>query len=100
MLGPGSSQIQEKYLHTLGNLTLTGYNSEYRDKFFTEKRDMKGGFKESPLRLNENLRNLETWNENTIKNRAEQLTNKALTVWFAPSLSSLSSKSVKFMNKV
>ena len=51
-------KVQEKYLHTLGNLTLTGYNSEYKDKFFIEKQEMKGGFKASPLHLNEGLRHI------------------------------------------
>jgi hypothetical protein len=51
-LGSDWERIQQTYLHTLGNLTLTGYNSEYQDKTFVEKRDMTGGFKESPLRLN------------------------------------------------
>src|SRR5207253_10880297 len=48
-LGPEWKRIQETWLHTLGNLTLTGYNSEYSDRPFTEKRDMQKGFKESPL---------------------------------------------------
>ena len=54
-LGPEWQRVQETWLHTLGNLTLTGYNSEYSDRPFGEKRDMQGGFKESPLRLNEGL---------------------------------------------
>ena len=54
-LGPDWERVHETRLHTLGNLTLTGYNSEYSDRPFIEKRDMKGGFKESPLRLNEGL---------------------------------------------
>ena len=87
-LGHEWKSIQEDYLHTLGNLTLTGYNSEYRDKFFLEKRDMKGGFKESPLRLNKNLRELETWDKENIKKRAEKLAQKALKVWLSPSLPS------------
>ena len=61
-LGDDWQAVQLKYLHTLGNLTLTGYNSEYSDRPFTKKRDMEGGFKDSPLRLNKGLRQLETWN--------------------------------------
>lgn len=57
-LGPEWERIQKTYLHTLGNLTLTGYNSEYSDRPFSEKRDMPGGFAQSPLRLNESLRTL------------------------------------------
>ena len=54
-LGPEWQRVQKTWLHTLGNLTLTGYNAEYSDRHFIEKRDMSGGFKESPLRLNEGL---------------------------------------------
>ncbi len=42
-LGPEWQRVQETWLHTLGNLTLTGYNAEYSDRPFVEKRDMKGG---------------------------------------------------------
>ena len=85
-LGPEWEQVQERWLHTLGNLTLTGYNSEYSDRPFPEKRDMPGGFKQSPLRLNEVLRAMDTWNEETIKERAQQLAAKAVQVWSAPTL--------------
>jgi uncharacterized protein with ParB-like and HNH nuclease domain/predicted transport protein len=64
-LGPDWKRIHETKLHTLGNLTLTGYNSEYGKKPFVEKREMKGGFKESPLKLNKGLGDLEAWNETT-----------------------------------
>ena len=85
-LGPNWEKIQQKYVHTIGNLTLTGYNSEYSDKFFTDKRDMKGGFRESPLKLNKGLANLDTWNEETILQRAENLAKEALEVWQYPNL--------------
>ena len=85
-LGPDWEKIQQKYVHTIGNLTLTGYNTEYSDKFFTDKRDMKGGFRESPLKLNRGLANLETWNEETILQRAENLAKEALKVWQYPQL--------------
>lgn len=45
-LGADWERIQESWLHTLGNLTLTGYNSEYSDRPFVEKRDMENGFKD------------------------------------------------------
>jgi len=54
-LGSDWERVRETYLHTLGNLTLTGYNSEYSDRPFPEKRDMPGGFRESPLKLNQGL---------------------------------------------
>ena len=85
-LGPEWERLQKTYLHTLGNLTLTGYNSEYSDRPFAEKRDMKGGFAQSPLRLNQGLGSLTTWNEDGIRIRAQQLAKLAATVWAAPSL--------------
>ncbi len=85
-LGPEWHRVQESWLHTLGNLTLTGYNAEYSDRPFSEKRDLKGGFRESPLRLNEGLRSLDKWDEAAIKNRAERFAAVAAGVWTVPSL--------------
>ena len=85
-IGPEWQHVQETWLHTLGNLTLTGYNAEYSDRAFTEKRDMHGGFKESPLRLNEGLGALDTWNESTIQQRAKRLAEQAVQVWAPPAL--------------
>lgn len=85
-LGPDWKKIQETWLHTLGNLTLTGYNPEYSDRPFLEKRDMPGGFRESPLRLNQGLAQVEIWNDMTIQARADRLGKQALEVWPAPAL--------------
>ncbi|MCU7882747.1 MAG: DUF262 and DUF1524 domain-containing protein [Candidatus Thiodiazotropha sp. (ex Lucinoma annulata)] len=85
-LGDDWKRIHEQYLHTLGNLTLTGYNSEYSDRSFTEKRDMSGGFKESPLKLNQGLGACEVWNESAIKKRGEILAKEAAGIWPAPNL--------------
>jgi uncharacterized protein with ParB-like and HNH nuclease domain/predicted transport protein len=85
-LGPEWQRVQETWLHTLGNLTLTGYNAEYSDRPFLEKRDMKGGFKESPLKLNEGLGALDTWDEDVIQARAQRLGEQAARVWAAPVL--------------
>ena len=85
-LGPEWQQVQETWLHTIGNLTLTAYNAEYCDRPFGEKRDMPGGFKKSPLRLNEGLGMLADWNETTIQKRAERLAAQAAKVWELPQL--------------
>lgn len=85
-LGADWEAVQERWLHTLGNLTLTGYNSEYSNKPFAEKRDMVGGFRQSPLRLNEGLGSIETWNEQAIMARAERLARWAVDVWPTPRL--------------
>jgi uncharacterized protein with ParB-like and HNH nuclease domain/predicted transport protein len=86
-LGTDWKRVQETWLHTLGNLTLTGYNSEYSDRSFVDKRDMAGGFRESPLKLNQGLGGLETWDEDAIKKRASRLSKTAVKVWSYPELS-------------
>ena len=52
MLGIEWKGIQDEWLHRLGNLTLTGYNSEMSDRSFEDKKTIKGGFEESAVRLN------------------------------------------------
>ncbi|MCD4807645.1 MAG: DUF262 and DUF1524 domain-containing protein [Methanococcoides sp.] len=85
-LGSDWKEIQSKYLHTLGNLTLTGYNPELGDRPFIEKRDMKGGFADSPLRLNRCLAKVENWNEAEIQKRANTIAKLATEVWSSPVL--------------
>jgi uncharacterized protein with ParB-like and HNH nuclease domain/predicted transport protein len=89
-LGGDWQRIQQTWLHTLGNLTLTAYNSEYSDREFIEKRDMpdapEKGLKQSPLKLNQGLGVQEKWNEETIKVRAGKLAEIGAGVWPAPNL--------------
>lgn len=93
-LGPEWQRVQETWLHTLGNLTLTGYNSEYSDHSFVYKRDQAKdkdgnpvGFAHSPLKLNLGLGNVAVWNEDAIKTRATRLADEVVKVWIAPQLS-------------
>ncbi len=85
-LGENFEAIHEKYLHTIGNLTLTGYNAEYSNKSFQEKRDMEKGFKQSSLKLNQNLKDLEPFGEKKIEKRANDLVDWALKIWTYPKL--------------
>ncbi|MUU81099.1 DUF262 and DUF1524 domain-containing protein [Helicobacter pylori] len=85
-LGENFQAIHDKYLHTIGNLTLTGYNQEYSNKSFQEKRDMEKGFKQSPLRLNQSLKDLESFGEKEIEKRANDLADWALKIWTYPNL--------------
>lgn len=66
-LGDRHIEIYDKYINTIGNLTLTGYNSSLSNKTFIEKRDMEKGFKESRLKLNKYLSEIDCWNEENIK---------------------------------
>lgn len=86
-LGPVWQEIQRKYLHTIGNLTLTAYNSEMSDRPFPEKRDKpETGLAASPLHLNAGLGQIETWNADAIEQRAQRLVERALQIWALPEL--------------
>ncbi|MGL2878394.1 GmrSD restriction endonuclease domain-containing protein [Helicobacter pylori] len=85
-LGENFEAIHEKYLHTIGNLTLTGYNEKYSNKSFQEKRYMEKGFKQSPLRLNQSLKDSESFGEKEIEKRANDLADWALKIWTYPKL--------------
>jgi uncharacterized protein with ParB-like and HNH nuclease domain/predicted transport protein len=80
-------EVQARYLHTIGNLTLTGHNSELGELSFVEKRDHVHGFKVTGLALNQGLWDLNRWNEGAIRDRAESLAEWAATkIWLAPKL--------------
>ncbi|GAA7790757.1 DUF262 and DUF1524 domain-containing protein [Helicobacter pylori] len=85
-LGENFQAIHDKYLHTIGNLTLTGYNENYSNNSFQEKKDMEKGFKQSPLKLNQSLKDLESFGEEEIKKRANDLADWALKIWTYPNL--------------
>ena len=85
-LGPAWKEVQAKYLHTIGNLTLTGYNSELSDRPFKEKQSISGGFKSSNLFLNKGLGDLNAWNEVEITSRALELSHLASKVWIYPAV--------------
>lgn len=87
MLGDNWQEVQKKYLHTLGNLTLTGYNPELSDNPFDIKKSIEGGFDHSPLRLNSFMQKVNVWNEEKIQERADELAAKASKIWVAPNLS-------------
>lgn len=80
-LGDNYAEIHNKYLHTIGNLTLTGYNSSLSNKGFNEKKNMQNGFKYSRLRLNKYLAEINAWNEKEIVDRAEQLSVLSKEIW-------------------
>ena len=73
--------VQEEWLHRLGNLTLTAYNTEYSDRSFAEKRAYSGGFEDSAVRLNKFVREQDVWTEDQMKRRGILLSERALEVW-------------------
>ncbi len=79
MLGDNYEEIQEKYLHTFANLTLTGINSELSNKAFEIKRDGKNngdevcpGYKDSKYRLTKWVRTCEKWSEEELQKRSKK----------------------------
>ncbi|MCU4495702.1 MULTISPECIES: DUF262 domain-containing protein [Acinetobacter] len=86
-LGEKSQQIHEQWLHTLPNLTLTGYNSKYSNRPFKDKLDVENGFKDSNLRLNQYVRECLKWTEDELTERQNRLSKKSLKLWYYPTTS-------------
>lgn len=84
-LGEDWERIHEQYLHTMANLTLTGYNSQYSNLTFIEKRDMEKGFKDSAFRLNNSVKSCDQWTETELKARQRKLQNVFMRLWPMPS---------------
>lgn len=84
-LGENFAAIHEQWLHTIANLTLTGYNSNYSNRPFAEKKTMDNGFIKSGLRLNHYIAQFDQWTEAELKQRSEHLANMALEIWQCPS---------------
>jgi uncharacterized protein with ParB-like and HNH nuclease domain len=83
-LGDDANKVHEEYMHTLANLTLTGYNPEYSNKPFDEKKTMPNGFNDSRLAINKQLANVQAWNEDTIRKRQEWWIDNLQKVWPLP----------------
>jgi len=83
-LGDKFTQVHEKYLNNIGNLTLSGYNSELSNKSFFDKKDI---LKTSGIKLNRYFENLQSWNKEEIEKRALNLFQKiALNIWNFPDI--------------
>ncbi|WP_333220965.1 MULTISPECIES: HNH endonuclease family protein [unclassified Microcoleus] len=78
MLGANSAEVHKQFLHTLGNLTLTGYNTEIGNKPFDEKKSL---YLESNVSLNKYFQQITIWNAQAIKERAQKLADIAIQVW-------------------
>ena len=81
MLGSNWAECHETHLHRLGNLTLTAYNSTYSNRPFEEKKSVEGGFRQSAVRLNEDVRDQTRWTATEIETRGARLATRALGIW-------------------
>ena len=84
MLGEEWQEVHSLYLHSLGNLTITGYNAEMSNKSFVEKVNGESGFKQSHLKLNESIAQSDVWNKKAIQRRTNILTDIILKIWKYP----------------
>ena len=80
-LGSGADVIHAGLLHTIGNLTLTGYNPELSNRPFSEKRRL---FHDSNLTMNKEIAEEAEWGPEQIRSRAERLAARAISIWPGP----------------
>lgn len=83
--------LGEKYLNTIGNLTLSGNNGRLGNKLFVDKRDMnedggEQGYRFSRLWLNRDLQALDGWGVKQVEARADRIAKRFLEVWPAPAI--------------
>ena len=83
-LGSNYQVIYDQNIHTLKNLTLTGYNSKYSNSIFSEKKTIEKGFKDSGLNLNKSLLDYEHWSETEMQDRLNKLLLQANSLWPYP----------------
>lgn len=80
-LGTNAEEVHEEWVHRIGNLTVTGYNSEYSNYSFAKKKSLPEGFDSSPYRLNNYVRKVDSWGPEEIAQRTELLAQQALEYW-------------------
>lgn len=95
-LGPAGAEIHAKWLHTIGNLTLTGYNPELGNRSYSEKRRT---FALSHFELNRHFGDYERWSPIEIENRARELFKIAIQLWPRPEIATASSNSSALTDK-
>lgn len=80
----GTDAYLEEYnatVHTLGNLTLSGYNSELGNKAFNDK---KQEYARTGIRLSADLLNYEEWGPQQIRERSAALAERIIQTWPGP----------------
>lgn len=83
-LGEDYKEIYDTWIDRIANLTLTGYNSKYSNNPFTVKRDMKNGFIDSHLYMNNWIGQQDHWGLAELEARNQILMQRALTIWPLP----------------
>jgi len=81
-LADDAEQLQTEWLHTLGNLTLSAYNSGLSNSPFATKRRI---YQESNVIMNRDIAAVDTWKGSEIVARGERLAQLACRIWPGPS---------------
>lgn len=81
-LGKRAQETYDKYIHCIGNLTLSGYNSELSNASFSEKRVI---YRQSNICITKAIADYEQWNESEILARSESLIKDIEKIWSCPS---------------
>lgn len=84
MLGDNATEIHEKWIDVLGNLTLTGYNSELSNYPFEKK---KGLLAESHFEMNKWISTHEKWTSAEMKQRSDAIFEVIKDIWVGPIVS-------------
>jgi hypothetical protein len=77
-LGEEWEEVHEDLIDTIGNLTLTAYNSELSNDDYETKRAI---YAESHLEMNKHLSSISSWKKEQILERSSLLADKALEIW-------------------
>jgi len=80
-LGPDYEVIHEEWVDKLANLTLTAYNSRYSNSAFGKKRDMENGFRDSGVRMNQQVAKNDKWTLRELEERNQRLIDQGLKIW-------------------
>ncbi|MDY5786436.1 DUF262 domain-containing protein, partial [Corynebacterium sp.] len=83
-LGPEADEIHRTWVNRIANLTVTGYNSQYSNSSFAIKKEMPGGFSESPYVINNYVKAQTSWGLDQLTARANELDSRALELWPLP----------------
>ena len=86
-LGPDWERVHATWLHRMANLTVTAYNSDYSNRPFEQKRDMRDGLRASGFRLNQWIASQDEWGEEQLEERSERLVRQFLATWPMPASS-------------
>lgn len=84
-LGPQAEEIHNTWLHRLGNLTLSAYNSNMSNADFIEKRDAELGYRASGLRMNQRIATKDHWGLDEMQERNDMMVDIATkNIWAIP----------------